>query len=224
MKSALAYAPLALSITMLGACASSDPNKKLRQAEWDAIEERQDDRTKAIERDKDMRENRLEARTDARENAADRAHAGDPDREDLREAGIAMSEERQKYRVDARARAQQLDARADALRTKLQTLGARADLDARERLDVVAKQRQLVEQNFVRLDRSNNDQWRSAKDSLNDRLDELDRLTDSAAKKILPDYPLPDYPLPDYPLPDYPLPDYPLPDYPLPDAARLSPL
>lgn len=183
MKQAIACVPIALSIALLGACAS-DPNKKLRQAEWDAIEERQDERTHAIENDKDRREARIEARTDARENAADRAHAGDPDREDLREAQIAMSEDRQKFRVDARARAQKLDARADALRNKLGVLGTNADLEARERLNDVAKQRQLVEWQIQRLDRARNDQWRAEKEGVKARLDELERITNSAAKKI----------------------------------------
>ncbi len=183
MKRIFAFAPLALSFTLLGGCAS-DPNKKVKQAEWDAIEEHQAERTRGIEREKDVRENRIEARTDARENAADRAHAGDPDREDLREAQIGMSEERQKFRVDARARAQKLDARAEALRAKLSSLGNKADLDARERLSTVATQRQLVERHFERLDRVRNDEWRAAKDNLKARLDELDRMTDAAAKKI----------------------------------------
>ncbi|HEU4404998.1 MAG TPA: hypothetical protein VFS43_06865 [Polyangiaceae bacterium] len=183
MKHAFACVPLALSLALLGGC-SSDPNKKLKQAQWDAIEERQDERARAIEREKDARERGIEARTDARENAADRAHAGDPDREDLREAQISMSEERQKFRAEARARAQKLDARADALRAKLGVLGARADLEARERLNDVAKQRQLVEHHLERLDRARNDSWGAEKDGLKVRLDELERITDSAAKKI----------------------------------------
>jgi chromosome segregation ATPase len=183
MKRTIACAPLALSLALLAAC-SSDPNKKVKQAEWNAIEERGDERVDAIERERKMRDQRIEERKDVRENAADRAHAGDPAREDLQEATIEMSAERQKFRSDARARVQKLDARVDALRAKLQSAGPRATTEARDSLGAVASQRSLVETQLDQLGRARNDQWKAARDGVSARIDELDRIVDEAARKI----------------------------------------
>lgn len=166
----------------LTGCAS-DPNKNVKEARTDEIEAQRAAKENEAEAQRARSEGRAERDHDARTDGAERRY-GDSATGARVEAESKMTEERKKYRAQVTERVQKLDARTAELKAKLGQAGPKASTEARDRVDAIRSQRELVGRESTNLGSVADDNWDSAKKSMNTRLDELEDVIKRAADKV----------------------------------------
>jgi hypothetical protein len=172
----------ALFATALAGCAG-DPNKNVKEARTEEIEAQRAASERDAEAERARAEGRAKLDQNSQEATAERRYGGSATGDRV-VAESKMTEERKKYRAQIDERVQKLDARAAELRAKLGQAGAKASTEARDRVDAIRNQRELVGREVTNLGSVNDDSWESAKKSVEARLDELDAIVKRAAEKV----------------------------------------
>ena len=172
-------------VTVLAAstfgCAS-DPNKDVKDARIQEIEAKTDSKDDSAEAQRKQAEHAAEVQRAQSDGLAANQYAGAPASRERAEAENKMTEERKSYQAKARERLQKLDARAAEAKAKIEAARGKAPTDARRQLETVSTQRGLVMTDMDRLATVSNDAWKDATSSLDTKLDDLEKLTDSAVK------------------------------------------
>ncbi len=180
------YQPLlaaaALFATAVAGCAS-DPNKNVEDAHTKEFAAQREARDDKAESERTQAENRAGREQNVGEANAERRY-GDSATGDRVVAETKMTEERQKYRAQVDERVKKLDARAAELRAKLGQAGPKATTDARDSVDAIRSQRELVGRETSGLNAVKDDGWASAKKSMDTRIDELEAIVKRAADKV----------------------------------------
>jgi outer membrane murein-binding lipoprotein Lpp len=172
----------ALFATAIAGCAS-DPNKNVQEARTEELGAQREAREDAAEADRKRAEGRAGREQNAGEARADRRY-GDSATGDRVVAESKMTEERQKYRAQIDERVKKLDARTAELRAKLDQAGPKASTEARDRVEAIKSQRELVGRETNGLGTVKDDGWASAKKSMDTRVDELEAIVKRAADKV----------------------------------------
>jgi hypothetical protein len=162
---------------------AGDASKNVKEARTDEIEARRDAKDDQAERARARTEGAAEREGDARSDEAERRYGGSATGARV-EAEARMTEERKKYRARIDERVQKLDARAAELRAKLGMAGPKATTEARDRVDAIRSQRELVGRERDNLGRIGDDTWDAAKKSIETRVTELEAIIDRAADKV----------------------------------------
>ncbi len=163
------------------ACAS-DPNKEVKEARGDEIEAHRDRQEDSAERQRKQADLAAEQQRAKNDNAAAAQYAGAPASRERAEAENKLVLERREYEAKARERLQKLDARAAEAKAKIDAAGTRAKADAKKPLETVATQRAMVVSDLDRLAATSNEGWKAATQAADAKLDDLEKLTDSATK------------------------------------------
>lgn len=178
----LLLAASTLFATAAAGCAS-DPNKNVQEARTEELTAQREAREDSAEADRKQAESRAGRQQDAGEARADRRY-GDSATGERVVAETKMTEERQKYRAQVDERVKKLDARTAELRAKLGQAGPKASTEARDRVDAIKSQRELVGRETNGLSAVKDDDWSSAKKSMDTRVDELEAIVKRAADKV----------------------------------------
>jgi outer membrane murein-binding lipoprotein Lpp len=178
----LLLAACALFATAVAGCAS-DPNKNVQDARTQELAAQRESREDTAEADRKQAESRAGREQDAGEARAERRY-GDSATGERVVAETKMTEERKKYRAQVDERVKKLDARTAELRAKLGQAGPKASTEARDRVEAIKSQRELVGRETSGLGTVKDDEWASAKKSMDTRVDELEAIVKRAAEKV----------------------------------------
>jgi len=170
---------IVISASLLGACAS-DPNKQANDAH-DA--ELASQRKATQERADDRSDTRVRAAEVQRDDTAASA-SGPSATRDRTAADANLTEARAVYRAKATERLEKIDARIAELKALVAKAGAKATTASHDALRTVDSQRPMVTGQLDKLPHVANDDWKSAKESLDAQLDTLEGLTKKAGDQV----------------------------------------
>jgi outer membrane murein-binding lipoprotein Lpp len=172
----------ALLAAAVAGCAS-DSGMTVRETYLQEFAAKREARERAAEVERTRAEGQAGREQSAREASADRRY-GDSATGDRVVAESKMTEERKVYRAQIDERVQKLDVRTAELRAKLGQAGPKATTEARDRVDEIKPQRELVGREINGLSAVKDDGWAAAKKSMSARVDELEVIVGRAAEKV----------------------------------------
>ncbi|HEU4404482.1 MAG TPA: hypothetical protein VFS43_04235 [Polyangiaceae bacterium] len=162
---------------------ANNPGMTVRESYLQEFAAKREAREKAAEAERARAEDQAAREQKAREASADGRYGGSATGDRV-VAESKMTEERKKYRAQIDERVQKLDARTAELRAKLGQAGSKATTEARDRVDAIQSQRELVWRETNNLSAVKDDGWESAKKSMDTRVDELEAIVKRAADKV----------------------------------------
>jgi outer membrane murein-binding lipoprotein Lpp len=162
---------------------ASDSGMTVREAYLQEFAAKREAREQAAEVERARAEGQAGREQNAQEASADWRYGGSATGDRV-VAESKMTEERKKYRAQIDERVKKLDARTAELRAKLGQAGPKATTEARDGVDAILSQRELVWRETNGLSAIKDDGWASAKKSMNTRVDELEAIVKQAADKV----------------------------------------
>jgi hypothetical protein len=173
--------PLVTGLLAISLCAcAGDPNKQANDAHDGELASQR----KATESNAEQRsESRVNAAEVMREKT-DATATGSAATQDRVSADAKLSEARAIFRAKATERLEKVDARITELKALIANARARATTASRDALKVVDTQRSIVTRELDQLPRTENDEWNTAKTSLETQLDTLEGLVKKVGTEV----------------------------------------
>lgn len=161
------------------ACASSQA-EQVRDARMEKIDEQTVASTRAIEDRQEAREDAIENRYDMAAKSVEDSNRPD---ESVAMKRLELAQDRAAYESKAQGRIETIGVRLRAAEQKLETLGPHAPVKLQAELELLQKERRILEKDVKDLPESPDQNWETTKDTLDDRLsnlnDRVKELTDS---------------------------------------------
>ena len=162
---------------------ASNPNRDVNEARVAEIEAERGARDDAAGAERKRAEGQAERDRGAQDARTERQYGGSASGDRVM-AESKMTEERRKHLAQVTERVHKLDARAAELRAKVGQAGSKLPTEARDGVDAIRSQRELVGRETQKLTTVGDDGWEAAKKSTEVRIDELEAITKRAAEKV----------------------------------------